>query len=271
MEQQQTSRPALRRVALVAFLGAVLATGVGSLIQPATVQASTATTMQTEILGWVNSARASHGLRPLRLLSSLVTLAEGRAATMASTGVLAHPSCLSCMFNSHGIQWYSCGEDIAMTTYPWGDQAAQSIFNLWKSSSGHWAILMSATFNYIGIGVAYRSSNHGTYAAADLTESLDFSRPWAKMGSGKNTGSTVSWTWSGADTLLQTHTSGLKNYDVEYRVDSGTWSTIRSGTTSTSLSLSSRAGGHYYGLRVRSRDNRGYLSAYTSELHVWVP
>jgi uncharacterized protein YkwD len=264
-------RPTLRRIVLIAALGAVLATSVGSATRPSPVQASTATTMQSELLGWINNARASRGLAPLRLLGSLVSLAEDRAASMASKGVLSHPSCLGCTFTNRGIQWYSCGEDIAETWYPWGDQAAQSIYNGWKNSSGHWAILMSTKFNYIGIGVAYRSSNHATFAAADLTESIDQTRPWAKMGQVSRSGSTVTWTWSGNDVWLQTHTAGLKNFDVQYRVDGGSWTGIRSGTTAKSLSLSGRAGGHYYGVRVRDRDNRGYLSSFTAELRIWVP
>jgi hypothetical protein len=271
MDRLRATRHSLRRIALLAMLGAILAIGIGPASSPPAVSASTATTMQTEILGWVNSARAARGLAPLRLLSSLVSYSASRAATMASTGVLAHPSCLSCQLTSRGIQYYSAAEDIAATSYPWGDQAAQSIYNSWKASSGHWAILMSSTYNYIGIGVAYRSSNHWTFAAADLTESKDQTRPWARMSTVKRSGSTVYWTWSGNDTWLQTHEAGLKNFDVEYRVDSGTWTTIRSGTTAKSLSLSGRAGGHYYGLRVRDRDNKGYVSSYTAEMRIWVP
>lgn len=259
------------RLALIAGLMAVAAIGFGPAAHPAPAQASTATTMQTEILGWINDARKTAGLAPLRLLSSLSSYAASRAAKMASTGVMAHPSCLGCDLNARSIQWYSCGEDIAATSYPWGDQAAHSIFNAWKGSSGHWAILMSRTLNYIGIGVAYRSSNHWTYASADLTESKDQSNPWMAMGTASRSGSTVSWTWGGNDTWLQTHTAGLKNFDVEYRVDSGSWSLIRSGTTATSLSLTGRAGGHYYGIRVRDRDNLGHVSSYTAESRIWVP
>ena len=81
----------------------------------------------------------------------------------------------------------------------------------------------------------------------------------------------MSWSGTGADTRLQTHTAGLKNFDVQYRVGSGTWTTIRTGTTAKSLSLGSRAHGHYYGLRVRARDNLGYLSAWSAEMRIWVP
>jgi uncharacterized protein YkwD len=268
---RSTLRLSLRQLVLTAALGAVIASAVGPVANPGPVQASTATTMQSELLGWINGARASRGLAPLRQLAALSSYAASRAASMASTGVMAHPSCLGCQMTARGIQYYSCGEDIAATTYPWGNQAALSIYNAWKASPGHWAILMSATYNYIGIGVAYRSSSQTTFGAADLTESKDQTRPWARMGHVSRSGTTVSWSWTGNDTWLQTHESGLKNFDVEYRVDSGSWVTVRSGTTARSLTLTSRAHGHYYSLRVRSRDNRGYVSAYTTALRIWVP
>lgn len=261
----------IARLALVALLASVALTTVGPLAHPAPVAASTADTMEAQLLSWVNQARANRNLRPLRLHPGLVDLAGDQAAKMASYGKMQHLSCLSCTFNSRGIQWYSIGEVIAGTTYPWGDQAAKSIFNGWKGSSTHWSALMSSKFNYIGFGVAYRSSNHTTYAAGELSESKDRTPPWAKMTSASRSGTTVSFGWSGADPLLQTHTAGFKNYDVQYRVDSGSWTTIRSGTTATSLSLGSRAKGHYYGLRIRGRDNLGIVSSFSAEMRVWVP
>lgn len=259
------------RLVLMACLAAVVAVGVGPLAHPAPVAAGTAETIEANLLSWVNAERTKRGLVPLRLHSGLVDLAGDRAATLASTGVLSHPSCLSCILSTRGIQNYSNGETVSYTTYPWGDQAAQSIYNGLKGSPVHWGLLMSSKFNYVGIGVAYRSANSSTWAAINLTESLDRTNPWSKVGTGNRNGTTVSWTWSGADVSLQTHTAGLKNYDVQYRVDSGSWSTIRSATTATSLSLASRASGHYYGLRVRARDNRDNVAGYAAELRVWVP
>lgn len=262
---------ALARLLLTAASLSIALTGVGPIAHPAPVVAATAATIEADLLAWINAARVNRGLVPLRVHPGLVDLAGDRAASMASSGRLSHPSCLGCLLTDRGIQWYGVGEVIATTTYPWGDQAAQTIYAGWKRSSTHWALLMSSTYNYIGLGVAYRSSNGSTWAAAVLSESKDRTRPWAKMRSGSRSGSTVSWTWSGADTRLQTHTSGLDSFDVQYRVGSGTWTTIRSGTSATSLSLSGRAGGRYYGLRVRARDNRGNVSAYTAEVRIWVP
>jgi uncharacterized protein YkwD len=262
---------ALARLLLAAACLSIGLTGVGPVAHPPPVVAGVAESIEADLLRWVNAARASRGLVPLRLHTGLVGLAGDRAASMAASGSLKHPSCLSCMLTSRGIQWYSVGEVIAATTYPWGDQAAQSIFNRWKGSSLHWGLLMSAKFNYVGFGVAYRSSNKSTWAAAVLSESKDRTKPWAKISGSSRSGSTVTWQWRGADMKLQTHTSGLDGFDVQYRVGSGTWSTIRSDTTATSLSLSGRAGGRYYGLRIRARDHRGNVSAYSAEVRIWVP
>jgi Uncharacterized protein with SCP/PR1 domains len=266
-----TARARLGRLVLIASLAATVALGAGPAAHPAAARAATAGTIEAQLLGWVNDARAKRGLVPLRTNTSLVDFAGDRATHMASTGVLAFPSCLTCLLDAYGIQRYNYGEIISWSSYDWGNQAAQSIFNGWKGSTSHWAKLMSSTFNYIGIGIAYRSSNKSTWASADLTESKDRTKPWNRMTGGSSSGTTASWTWDAADIRLQTHTAGLKNYDVQYRVDDGSWTTIRSATTAESLSLTSRARGHWYGLRVRARDNIGNVSAYSVEMRVWVP
>jgi uncharacterized protein YkwD len=271
MARPRDLQPALGRLLAVSLAAAVLATGFASFAHPAPAAASTATDMEARLLSSINAERTKRGLVPLRLDSRLVDYSGDRASTMASTGVMKHPSCLSCSLTNLGIQWYTNGEAIGYTTWPWGSQAADSIFKGWMGSDLHRGLLMSSKFNYIGVGVAYRSSASQTFAAAVLTESKDRTKPWAKMGSGGRSGSTVTWSWSGSDTRLQTHTAGFKNYDVQYRVGSGTWTTIRSAVTYSSLSLANRLGGHYYGLRVRARDNRDYVSSWSAELRVWVP
>jgi hypothetical protein len=41
--------------------------------------------------------------------------------------------------------------------------------------------------------------------------------------------------------------------------------------TARSSSIGGHAGRHYYGLRVRARDNAGNVSSYSAELRIWVP
>jgi uncharacterized protein YkwD len=271
----RTPRTAPRRLVLAAAVLAMLATAVGPATHPAATSATTLSpspaSIETTLLGWINSARTSRGLTPLRLHSGLVKMSGDWAAHMASTGVLALPSCTSCMLSNYNVQKYSYGSIASWSTYQWGADAANSIWQGWKQHSTQWSKLMSSTLNYIGIGIGYRSSNRSTWSAVFVTESKDRTKPWAKPGSSSRSGTTVSWSWTGADTKLQSHTAGLHNFDVQYRVDSGTWRTIRSGTTARSLSLTGRAHGHSYSIRVRARDNRDYLSSWTAAMRVWVP
>ncbi|HJP88554.1 MAG TPA: CAP domain-containing protein [Candidatus Limnocylindrales bacterium] len=258
---------ALRHLLAISVLAAAVATGIGPIAHPADARAATPAAIEAKLLTLINDARTAKGLVPLRGWAKLNTLAGDRATTMAKNNVMAHPSCLTCVYDKYGISYYRASEVIAWSSYP---DVAQTVFNAWKASSIHWAILMSTTLNYIGLGAAVSSSGR-TYVSGDLSESKDHSLPWSKMGGVSRNGTTVSWSWTGADTKLQTHTAGLKNFDVQYRVGTGTWTTVRSGTTARSLSLSGRAHGHYYGLRVRSRDNLGYVSAWTAEMRIWVP
>jgi len=270
MIRLRPSGRALRSLLVVSVLAAVVATGVGPVAHPPAVRAATADDMEAQLLTLINDARTQKGLVALRSWSRLSDLAGDRAASMAKTGNMSHPSCLGCQFTSYGVQWYGVGEVLAWTSWPWGSQAVQSIFNGWKSSATHWSLLMSTKFNYIGLGVAL-ASNGRTYAAGELSESKDHTKPWARKSTVSRKGTHVAGAGAGWDHQAQPPPAGLRNFDVQYRVGTGTWTTIRSGTTARSLSLSGRTHGRYYGLRVRARDNLGYVSAWTAELRIWVP
>jgi uncharacterized protein YkwD len=153
---------------LTAVFAALLALAIGPAAHPDPANASTASTMETYIVNWVNGERQVRGIPPLRVGSKLADLAGSRATTMARMGVLAHPSCLGCTYNNWDISWRACGEAIGMTTVSWGWSAARSVYLAWRNSPGHWSLLMSRTYTRIGVGVAYRSSNHSTWASADL-------------------------------------------------------------------------------------------------------
>jgi len=212
-------------------------------------------------------------LRPLRLWGALRSVATQRAESLASIGTLSHTAAgnLGSQLTSVGAQYYTWGEDLGWSSYPWGLDVAKSLYSMWKHSSSHWALLMSNRFNYFGIGLAYRWSAHATYASIVFTESRDHTPARAAMSGHGRSGTTAWFRWGGYDPLLQTHTAGLRNFDVQYKVDSGIWRIIRSGTTSTSITLYSRTRGHYYAVRVRARDRNGYVGAWSSLSRVWIP
>jgi uncharacterized protein YkwD len=230
-------------------------------------------TVETYIRTWLNNDRTIRGLRPLRVDVNLRAIATTRAGTLASLGLLSHsaPGDLSTQLNSAGLRWYGWGEDIGWSSYTWGYAVASSLYSMWKHSPGHWALMMSSRYNYLGIGLGYRWPDGATYASIVFAEMPDHTAPRARMTAAGRYGTSVWFHYSGYDVLLQTHTSGLRDYDLEYRVDGGPWQVIRTHRTAVSITLASRARGHTYYLSVRSRDNAGYVSSWSSPLHVSVP
>lgn len=257
----------------LAVMAAVLALTAVSVGLPAAAQATTSSSMESALRLWVNQDRAAHGLRGLRIDTRLDLLSTARAGWMASAGLLSHQSVdgdVCQAMTKRAISWYRCGEDIGFTTASWGTQSARFIYNLWKHSPAHWALLMSSRYNYLGVGFA-RRSNGTTYASLTFIEGPDRTRPIAHMRTKSVSGTTVGFTWSASDPLLQIHTAGIRNYTVQVRVDSGPYVTIRTNTTSRSIRMIHRARGHYYTVRVLAHDRRGNVSAWSSGLRAWVP
>jgi uncharacterized protein YkwD len=257
----------------LALSAAVLVLVVGSASLPAPTRAAVDTSMESSIRSWINRDRAARGLRALRVDSRLDALSGDRAAWMATAGKLTHDGLDGSACNAmtrRAIYWYRCGEDIGYTTASWGPKSAAYLYNLWRHSSSHWALMMSSKFNYFGVGVA-RRSNGATYAAIVFLEGPDRTRPVARMRTRAVSGTNIRFTWSATDTRLQTHTAGIKNYNVELRVDNGAYVQIRTATTKTSLSLLHRPRGHWYTVRVQARDHHGNLSAWSRGLRAWVP
>ncbi len=267
------SRRAVRSAGLlVSTLVLVLA---GSLTAPPPAAAATSTTtVATALLRLTNHDRVARGLRPLRRDGRLALIARDRAVRLSNASTFSHAAAggsLSVPLARAGVQWYAWAEDLAAT---WGglqSATAAAIYSLWRNSPAHWALLMSRTLNYVGFGIAVRSPTGRVFGVAVFTESRDHSAPSSKVDSAARSGTTISFTWHGYDAPLQTHWARLRDLDVWYRVDAGTWRLIRDNTTATSIVLASRAHGHRYWLRVRARDRAGNVGAFSAPLSVWVP
>ncbi len=250
-------------------MGAIL----GSTAGPAAASSTTASSMADHILARMNRDRTARGLVPYRAWSPITTLAADRAERMASVNTLSHDAAggdVGSALSHHGLQWFQFGEIIGTTTARWGREAADYIYGLWKASSAHAALMFSRAYNYLGIGFARNASTGSTWASIVFVDSRDHTRPVAHRGSLSHRGTTITFHWSGHDRRLQTHTAGLRSYDVQLRVDGGTWRTIRNDTTRTALTLRHRARGHWYWFRVQSADRRGNLSKWTTPVRVWV-
>jgi uncharacterized protein YkwD len=264
--------PARRRLA-IAMPATLLAAFAATLFIAPTTSATSVSDAEQMVIGWINNDRTNRGLAPLRTDSDLVAISGLRASRMASANVMSHTigGNLQSQLDWYDVAWYRYGEVIGWSTAGYPVDSARAIYRAWMGSSSHRALLLSDRFNYIGVGLAYRSSNHKTFSSAVLTESPDHTRPVARVTGASRSGDDVRWTYNGYDPRLQTHTAGLRDYDVQYRVGSGTWSLIRDNTTSTTVSLYDRPHGRYYSIRVRATDRRGNVGVWSSESRIWVP
>jgi uncharacterized protein YkwD len=161
-----------RPLILALLLGLLLTPGLAPLRGGPAIQASTETTMESKLLGWINDARAKKGLGKLRAASGLASVAGERASTLAAKKVLSHDAagCLTCQVSAAGYSWKYLGEVLASNTYAWGTESAKVLFNSWKGSPEHWAILMNKNVDSIGIGVALASSTGTTYGSAIVVD-----------------------------------------------------------------------------------------------------
>jgi uncharacterized protein YkwD len=251
-------------VAMIAALAISVAAPVAS--------ATSVSTAESSVIGWINAARSSRGLVPLRYDSKLASISGLRASRMASSNVMSHTVSgnLSSQLNAYGVRWFGYGEDIGWSTASWPAGSARSIFLAWMNSSPHRAIILSSRYNYVGVGLASRSSGRKTFASAVFAETTDHTRPVARVTRASRSGDDVRWTWAGYDPRLQTHTAGLAHYDVAYRVRNGAWSTLRNNSTQRSVTLADRPSGSY-AIKVRANDRRGNVGAWSRESRIWIP
>jgi len=265
--------PAAHRVAALAVV-LVAALSVAGLGPPPAAAATSASSVAASLLARTNRDRGARGLKPLRLDSRLAGIAGDRSSNLADAASFSHSAAggsLSTPLKRVGVQWYAWAENIAWMPGGLTTSTAASIYRAWRNSSSHWRALMSHTLNYVGFGVAVRSSDGRVFASAVFTESRDHSAPHARVDRATRSGATITFTWHGSDPSLQTHWAHLRDFDVWYRVDGGGWSLIRDNTTATSLRLSSRAPGHRYELMVRARDRAYNVGPQSEPLGVWVP
>jgi uncharacterized protein YkwD len=260
----------MRRAPIAALL---LALSVALIGAPTPVQASATTDAEMSLLRWINQARADRGLVSLTGWRILHDVSGYRAQRMANQGTLNHTIAgdLATQLNATGADWYRYGETIGWSSSSNPLDAARALYRAWRGSTAHWALLMSSRFNYVGAGLGLRAANGRTYGAIVLTESNDHSPPTARLTGVGRSGNDVTWSWTGADRRLQTHTAGLRDYDVDVRTDSGSWVRRLNDTTRTSLTLNDLAGGHTYRVRVRATDRRGNVGPWSSTLAATVP
>jgi uncharacterized protein YkwD len=246
------------------------------LASPAPIAAAdtmTVSAAESAMLAALNADRTAVGLVPVRADARLMAIARARSADMVANHYFSHLQLdgrsVFDIINANGIKWFGAGEIIAMNQSPTLDASAARANVQWLNSPGHYAIVISASYNYVGVGLAVDAATGSKFWTAVYLRGPDRTGARAKARTPSiSAGSTssrrrVRVTWSGADVRLQVLTSGLHSYRVQRRRDAGSWVTVRSSTTRTSLTFD-LARHHTYRFRIRARDNAGNWGAWST-------
>ncbi|HET9476649.1 MAG TPA: CAP domain-containing protein [Dehalococcoidia bacterium] len=160
---------------LLAATGTALlaAAALASLLQPSPGHADPGIDCYEEqLLDIVNQYRLQNGRQPLALSASLSAASDWMSGDMGSRAYLGHTDSLGRDPGTRARDYgYTggVGENIAAGV-SLGE--AQAVFDAWRSSAGHKANLLGATYQVIGIGRAnVPGSPYGLYWTADFGES----------------------------------------------------------------------------------------------------
>ena len=262
---------ALRRLAPIAFLAAIVVANLAPATVAAVVDPVALTAAETEMVDLLNTDRTAVGLVPVRVDSRLMAIARARSNDMVAKNYFSHTQPdgknVFDILTAQAITWYTAGEIIAYNGYPI-DVTAEGANSQWMNSPGHKAIIVSTSMNYVGVGLAVDEATGKKVWTAVYIKGPDrtgakasIAAPTIATGSGLTRLVTVSW--SGADVPLQVLTSGFHSFQVQRRTDGGTWTTVYSSTTLKSMGLS-LPGGHTYEFRVAARDKAGNWGAWVN-------
>ena len=131
-------------------------------------------TLESQLLGQINTLRARHGLRRLRLSPGLTAAAAQHSASMAQKGYFAHESAdggsffkrIAYYYTYRGYARWSAGENILYST---PDIDSGAALRLWMNSPEHRANLLSRSWREIGLGAFHSSNAPGVYNGDAVT------------------------------------------------------------------------------------------------------
>jgi uncharacterized protein YkwD len=164
--------------AAIAFAPSNSASAQRGVAQKAPSSTNTATvhlsSLETQLLGQINTLRARHGLRRLRLAPGLSAAATQHSASMAQKGYFAHESAdggsffkrIAYYYPYRGYSRWSAGENILYST---PDIDSGAALRLWLNSPEHRANLLSRSWREIGLGAVHSSSAPGVYNGDAVT------------------------------------------------------------------------------------------------------
>jgi uncharacterized protein YkwD len=271
--------PALRRrrlasLAIAALLGFAIAAPGAAVAETAPVDQAALSAAETAMVAALNLDRTSHGLIRVRVDTRLMAIARARSNDMVANNYFSHVQPdgrnIFDILTAQHITWYNAGEIIAWNAFPMDSTVAAANYQ-WTNSPGHYAIIMSTSYNYVGVGLAVDPATGKKVWTAVYLRGPDRTAARATVYTPRVVAGPTSNTryaklaWSGYDVRLQVLTSGLRSWSVQRRVDGGTWTNVLVGTTLRSTTVKMYVG-HRYVFRFTARDRAGNHGAWVTKV-----
>ncbi len=219
-------------------------------------------TERDQLFAGVNADRAAAGLVRFVRDPSLERLAQDRVERLSASGVFSHAQAglpILDAVEAAGIAPYAVGEDLGWSSRA-GADALASIRAMWAASPSHHAIVVSDLSSYAGVGVTILGGR--TFVVLVTAETADRTPPVVADVSVAREGTALVVAWTADDPLLQSHTAGVRDAAVQYRVAGGPWHVLQRANARGSARLPRLAAGTAVDVRVRVRDRAGNLSAW---------
>lgn len=172
------ARLASRRVAVVVALAVTLSSGSGLFLAPVArgwEVNSFSGGSESQLIALQNQARASGGLRTLKLDTALRTIARWRSKDMVTRDYFSHT--IPGSGTDHNVFWYMqykydycfkvAGENIGQATWPGASEedVTNYIFGLFMDSSGHRANIMGKAWDVVAVGAYRTGGDHYVWTA----------------------------------------------------------------------------------------------------------
>jgi uncharacterized protein YkwD len=265
-----TRRHGLRtRHHVLAFAALIAVAALGSRPGPAVAATITLSAAEQQMVGLLNAERAKAGLVALRVDARLTAIARARSTDMVAKDYFSHrqPDGRNVfdLLTAARIKWYAAGEIIAWNNWPGLEDSVKRARNDWMGSPSHRSIIVSASYNYVGIGLATDRVTGNKLWTGVFMKGPDRTGGWVTFGAVGEPDvalaaaaryRTVSISWRGGDIRLSVLTAGLRHYQTQVRTDGGPWRWLSTATTTTSRSLRLWQG-HVYDFRARACDRVG--------------
>jgi len=159
----------LRLLALSLVTAAIAVPAVGA--HPAR---QTGSSLARSIVVQINSVRAQHGLKPLRLVRQLTSAAGQHSSEMGTRGYFSHDSAdgtsfwkrVEAFYRSRGYRYWSVGENLLWSS---GSLTPAEAVTMWMSSPPHRKNLLEKNWRQIGLSVKQFPSAPGVYHGLPVT------------------------------------------------------------------------------------------------------